>query len=65
MFKNNENDYIIVIVLGTTNSCGAIFINNKLEIIHDQSKGKGIIPSVVSYMEENEVLIGELAGVDK
>ena len=61
MNQNNENDYIIAIDFGTTNSCGAMFINNNLEIIPDQSKGKRIIPSVVSYMEDNEVLVGELA----
>ncbi len=56
----DKNDYIIGIDLGTTNSCCAMFINNKLEIIPDPSTGKGIIPSVVCYMENNEVLVGKL-----
>ena len=55
------NDYIIGIDLGTTNSCSAMFINNKLEIIPDPATGKKIIPSVVCYMEKNEVLVGQLA----
>ena len=57
----NKSDYIIGIDFGTTNSCSAMFINNKLEVIPDQSTGKGIIPSVVCYMENNEVLVGKLA----
>ena len=57
----NKSDYIIGIDFGTTNSCSAMFINNKLEVIPDQSTGKGIIPSVVCYMENNEVLVGQLA----
>ena len=57
----DKNDYIIGIDLGTTNSCSAMFINNKLEIIPDPATGKKIIPSVVCYMEKNEVLVGQLA----
>ena len=57
----DKNDYIIGIDFGTTNSCSAMFINNKLEIIPDQLTGQKIIPSVVCYMENNEVLVGKLA----
>jgi molecular chaperone DnaK len=57
----DKNDYIIGIDFGTTNSSSAMFINNKLEIIPDQSTGKGIIPSVVCYMENNEVLVGDVS----
>ena len=57
----DQNEYILGIDLGTTNSCSAIFINNKLEIIPDKEKKKKIIPSVVCYMENNEVLVGQLA----
>ena len=57
----DQNEYILGIDLGTTNSCSAIFINNKLEIIPDPATGKKIIPSVVCYMENNEVLVGQLA----
>ena len=57
----DQNEYILGIDLGTTNSCSAMFINNKLEIIPDPATGKKIIPSVVCYMENNEVLVGQLA----
>ena len=59
--KKDKIDYIIGIDFGTTNSCSAMFINNKLEVIHDQSTGKRTIPSVVCYMENNDVLVGEVA----
>ena len=59
--KNVKDDYIIGIDFGTTNSSSAMFINNKLEIIRDKITGKGIIPSVVCYMENNEVLVGDVS----
>jgi L1 cell adhesion molecule like protein len=55
-----QNDYIIGIDLGTTNSCSAMFINNKLEVIPDKLTGQRIIPSAVCYME-NQILVGKLA----
>ena len=57
----DKTDYIIGIDFGTTNSSSAMFINNKLEIIPDQLTGQKIIPSVVCYMENNDVLVGEVA----
>ena len=59
--KNVKDDYIIGIDFGTTNSSSAMFINNELKVIPDQYTGKGIIPSVVCYMENNQVLVGKLA----
>ena len=57
----DKNEYIIGIDLGTTNSCSAMFINNKLEVIPDQVTGKRIIPSVVCYMENNQLLEGNVS----
>ena len=54
-------DYIIGIDFGTTNSSSAMFINNKLEVIPDQVTGKRIIPSVVCYMENNQLLVGNVS----
>ena len=38
-----------------------MFIKNQLEVIPDQSTGKRIIPSVVCYMENNEVVVGDVS----
>ena len=59
--KNVKDDYIIGIDFGTTNSSSAMFINNKLEVIPDKNTGQRIIPSVVCYMENNEVLVGDVS----
>lgn len=45
---NNEDEIVIGIDLGTTNSCVSIWRNNHLEIIPDE-KNNYTIPSVVSF----------------
>ena len=57
----NYKDLVLGIDLGTTNSCCAIMLNNKLEVIFDVDSQKKIIPSVVCYKSENNTLIGENA----
>lgn len=48
--------------LGTTNSCAAIFLNNKVEVIAHTSTGNRTVPSWVSFNPETgERLIGEAA----
>ncbi len=46
---NNIKDLVLGIDLGTTNSCCAIMLNEKLEVIFDVDSQKTIIPSVVCY----------------
>lgn len=47
-YMTEDNDIIVGIDLGTTNSCVAIWRNKKLEIITDKH-GNRAIPSVVSF----------------
>ena len=60
---SNSIDYVLGIDLGTTNSCCAIMLNGKLEVIYDVVTQKKIIPSVICYKgkEEKDILIGENA----
>jgi heat shock protein 1/8 len=46
--------------IGTTTSCAAIWINDKVEIIPDHQTGSRIIPSYVGFTDE-EKLVGEPA----
>jgi L1 cell adhesion molecule like protein len=46
--------------IGTTTSCAAIWVNDKVEIIPDHQTGSRIIPSYVGFTEE-EKLVGEPA----
>lgn len=46
--------------IGTTTSCAAIFINDRVEIIPDFQTGSRIIPSYVSFTDE-EKLVGDAA----
>lgn len=48
--------------LGTTNSCSAVFINNKVEVIAHSTTGNRTVPSWVSFNSETgERLVGEAA----
>lgn len=51
---------IIGIDLGTTNSLGAVYRNNKVELIPNRF-GSFLTPSVVSVAEDGTVLVGEVA----
>ena len=53
--SNKNNDIIIGIDLGTTNSCVSIWRNNNLEIIPD-SFGNKTIPSVVAYTNKTKYI---------
>jgi L1 cell adhesion molecule like protein len=46
--------------IGTTTSCAAIWINDRVEIIPDSQTGSRIIPSYVSFTDE-EKLVGDAA----
>ena len=48
---------IIGIDLGTTNSCVALMEGNQVKVI-ENSEGARTTPSVVAYMDDNEVLVG-------
>ena len=60
---SNSKDYVLGIDLGTTNSCSAIMLKGKLEVIFDVVTQKKIIPSVICYKgdKEKDILIGESA----
>ena len=51
---------IIGIDLGTTNSLGAVYRNNQVELIPNRY-GSFLTPSVVSIDEENNILVGQIA----
>ena len=51
---------IIGIDLGTTNSLGAVYRNNQVELIPNRF-GSYLTPSVVSVAEDGTVLVGEVA----
>jgi heat shock 70kDa protein 1/2/6/8 len=46
--------------IGTTTSCAAVFINDRVEIIPDFQTGSRIIPSYVTFTDE-EKLVGDAA----
>lgn len=48
---------IIGIDLGTTNSCLAIFENGQSKVI-ENAEGARTTPSVVAYLDDNEILVG-------
>lgn len=56
----NQDDIAIGVDLGTTTSCLAIWINDRVEIIADSQTGSRIIPSYVSFTDE-EKLVGDPA----
>ena len=51
---------IIGIDLGTTNSCMSVFSNGRSEIIPNAEGGR-VTPSVVSFQEDGEILVGDQA----
>ena len=55
-----DNDIAAGFDIGTTTSCAAIWINDKVEIIPDHQTGSRIIPSYVGFTDE-EKLVGEPA----
>ena len=46
--------------IGTTTSCAAIWVNERVEIIPDSQTGSRIIPSYVSFTDQ-EKLVGDAA----
>jgi molecular chaperone DnaK len=51
---------VIGIDLGTTNSCVAVMEGDKVRVI-ENSEGYRTTPSVVAYLDNNEILVGEPA----
>ena len=58
---NNIEDLVLGIDLGTVSSCSAIFINDYVEVIQEDISQEKIIPSVVCYKDNNQILIGKNA----
>jgi L1 cell adhesion molecule like protein len=55
---SKEDNIGIGIDLGTTTSCVAIFVNDRVEVIPDFQTGSRIIPSYVTFADE-EKLVGD------
>ncbi len=51
------NKKIIGIDLGTTNSCAAVMEGNQVKVM-ENSEGSRTTPSVVAYLDNNEILVG-------
>ena len=58
--SKTENESIIGIDLGTTNSCISIIRNDKVDIIEDKQTGLRLFPSIVCF-KERECLVGSVA----
>jgi len=58
--KKNFSSKAIGIDLGTTNSCVAIMEGSKPKIL-ENAEGKRTTPSIVSFSEDGERLVGEPA----
>ena len=54
----DNEDLAVGINLGTTNSCLAILRNNKVEIIPNE-EGENLTPSIVSFTDEGQLVVGE------
>ena len=54
----DNEDLAVGIDLGTTNSCLAILRNNKVEIIPNE-EGENLTPSIVSFTDEGQLVVGE------
>ena len=58
MSSSNEDNIGIGIDLGTTTSCVAVWIGDRVEVIPDHQTGSRIIPSYVTFTNE-EKLVGD------
>jgi len=58
--KVSNDDFAAGFDIGTTTSCAAVWINDRVEIIPDYQTGSRIIPSYVSFTDE-EKLVGDAA----
>ena len=58
--KVTSDDFAAGFDIGTTTSCAAVWINDRVEIIPDYQTGSRIIPSYVSFTDE-EKLVGDAA----
>ena len=56
----DQNQLILGIDLGTTYSCAAVMIDNNIIMIRN-SLGSTTTPSYISFIDKNEVYVGELA----
>jgi molecular chaperone HscA len=60
-FSSPKNELVVGIDLGTTNSLIAVAHNQKVTVIKDEASGKSYTPSVVAYLDRDNVLVGEKA----
>ena len=58
---NNLENLILGIDLGTISSCSAIFLNDYVEVTQEDISQEKIIPSVICYKDNNQILIGKNA----
>ena len=55
-----EEDTVIGISLGLTHSCAGVYINHSVVIIPDEF-GNKCIPSIVAFINDDDILVGETA----
>ena len=58
---NNLENLILGIDLGTISLCSAIFLNDYVEVTQEDISQEKIIPSVICYKDNNQILIGKNA----
>jgi chaperone protein DnaK len=58
---DNEDNLIVGIDLGTTNSLVARVVGGKPEIVRDGAGERIFVPSVVSYLDDGSVVVGRAA----
>ena len=56
-----EDALVVGIDLGTTNSLIAVARNQQVTVIKDETSGKSYTPSVVAYLDQDKVVVGEQA----
>ena len=59
--RKEENDIIVGIDLGTTNSLVAYIDNNNPVTVKDKENKNALVPSIIHFADENTIVVGDEA----